>query len=101
MTELTLKLDDSSYDNLTLQILYEGYLNCYYWYKQDLKVYNSDPCRYAYKLEDINSYYEVLEAYERLARHYAVPSDAASALKQIRDEIDYGDRLIQGMSQHG
>lgn len=100
MREVKIKLEYEACDNLFLDLLYEGYETCYWCYKDDLRMILKDPVRYAYKQEDIDHNEGVLEAYETLARHYSSrEQDAEGCLQALRDKIDYGWKIIYGMSQ--
>lgn len=96
--ELKVDISYEEYDKVFLQILYDGYETCYSCYKEDFKKYDSDRVKYDYKWEDIQDYIDILEAYETLADHYTSRDEGKKALQKIRDKINYGSKLIEGMS---
>lgn len=98
--ELKIDVDYDARDKLFLTLLLEGYECCYWCQRDDLRSYLKDPKKNAYKLEDIEHNKDVLKAYETLARHYSSrDQDADGRLQAIRDHIDYGWRIVDGMSQ--
>ena len=96
---MELKLDYEARDSLFLSILYDDYETLYWTYRQDLNKWQEDPVRYGFKLEDINEYEAALTAYEFIADRYVVGGKNYE-LERIRDKIDYGDKIIRGMSQN-
>ena len=90
----------NEYDDLMLQMIYEGYDACYSAYKEDMGKYLSDPVRYDFKFEDINACEAILEAYETLADHYTAGDSWKDKIKAIQDRTDYKIKIMYGMSTY-
>lgn len=98
--ELKINMTYEACDALFVDILLEGYNNCYWCYKEDLRMFYKDPVKNGYKKEDIDHNDKVLAAYETLAKHYSTDQEAIEKrLQTVRDKIDYSYYIINGMSR--
>lgn len=95
---MELKLDYEARDSLFLSILYDDYETLYWTYRQEYNLWVSDPVKYHFKLEDFREFKTDLDAYETIADRYVVGGKNYE-LERIRNKIDYGDKIIRGMSQ--
>lgn len=98
MPELKLNLEYEAQDDLFLQLIYDGYEQTYWCWKEDKRKYNSDPTRFNYILEDIVNSMRVLEAYETLAKHHTARDEHVKVLRAIRERIDYKQKIAEKMS---
>jgi hypothetical protein len=98
--EVKINLDYNSYDELFLQMIYEGYDACYTCYKEDMGKYLSDPVRYEFKNEDIMNCEAVLDAYEVLADYYTAGDSWKKKIQEIKDRTDYKIKIMYGMSDY-
>ena len=93
---MTVKLDLTSEgrDALMISLILGDYECCYYSYAQDLKKFKDQPIPEDW-IDQFDTYETTLMAYENLMDHYGGP---VWELDRIRDKIDYGDEIVQGMS---
>jgi hypothetical protein len=96
--KLSLELNYEAYDDAFLQMLYEGYEACYHSFVEDSNKMARDPARYEYLAEDVLHNAAVCGAYEILADHYTAGDSHKRKLQAIRDRIEYGQKLVKGMS---
>ena len=97
--KLNVNINYEDYDNLFLQMLYEGYESAYYSLVTDTNLIDKDPVRYSYLREDVDHNGTVVRAYETLARHYTAGDSYKSKLQDIRDRINYKNLITEGMSK--
>lgn len=95
---ITFDLDYDAIDALFLQILYDGYEAAYFCHEEDVRKYLKDPSFWVNIREDIYNNKNVLDAYETLAKHFSVGSEAEKRLQAIRDRVDYKYKIAEGMA---
>lgn len=96
---ITLDIDYNAIDALFLQILYDGYEATYHCHEEDVRKYLEDPKRWTHIREDLYNNKKVLDAYETLAKHFSVGTEAEKRLRAIRDRVDYKYKIAKGMAQ--
>lgn len=92
---MSVKLTGEATDNLILSIIYNDYRLCYWSYREDQKKFLGKPIPEHWE-DQFAFYSQTLDAFYRLTEYYG---GSMGELQRIRDEIDYGDMIIQGMSQ--
>lgn len=104
--KITVDLDYDAIDALFLQILYDGYEAAYFCHEEDVEKLRKDPTFSAHIRENFHEYIrediihnrKALDAYEVLAKHFSVGTEAEKRLQAIRDRVDYKYKIAEGMS---
>lgn len=98
---IKIELPFETADEVILALLYEGYELAYWAYIENLKCYNSDPVRYAFKKSDIEDQETYLKSFETLVNYYTPRADeiVPQKLQAIRDRLDYKHWIMLGMSR--
>ncbi len=96
--KITVDLEYDAIDALFLQILYDGYEAAYFCHEEDIQKLRKDPTFWAHIREDIIHNRKALDAYEVLAKHFSVGTEAEKRLQAIRDRLDYKYKIAEGMS---
>lgn len=100
---LNISLDYDARDKLFLELLYEGYDISYWCYldtKHKIERRGKEGKAVEFLFEDLEDTSEVLDAYERLARHYTSGDSYQKKLQDIRDRYEYKSLITKGMSQN-
>lgn len=90
-----LDLTPEAMDSLMVNLIQDGYENCYWSYRQDSKKFKPDDGLPKHWVDTFDIYETTLRAFENLMDYYG---GSQLTLKEIRDRIDYGDKIIRGMS---
>ena len=92
---IQLDLTYEAVDALMISLIIEGYTNCYWSYRDDQKKFVNQRIPPVWEVE-FARYSQTLDAYYRLMEHYG---GSTEDLRKIRDKVDYGDKIVQGMSE--
>jgi hypothetical protein len=89
-----LELSSEGMDALMISLITKDYECCYYSYRKDCKNFKNQPIP-EHWIDQFDMYETTLRAYENLMDYYG---GSQFDLQRIRDRIDYGDKIIRGMS---
>jgi hypothetical protein len=94
---MSVKLDLTyeAVDSLMISLILEGYELCYWSYRNDQKKFVGKEIPDHWE-EEFAKNSQTLDAFYLLLEHYG---GCTSDLERIRNKIDYGDKIIQGMSE--